>query len=131
MTLGDFVSIAGLAVAVAQLMAALTPGRRPILFTGAAVLALLSVVNLYSSSTYRRQVEAAQEALLLSFKNEPRTYDELRQDLYEIDGQVFDAALNETRRSGSVGLRVLSLKTPTGDIHEVRGYFRIPETASD
>ena len=38
MTMTEFISILGLAVAVAQLVATMTPGRRLILFTGAAVL---------------------------------------------------------------------------------------------
>ena len=131
MTMAEFISIMGLAVAVAQLIATITPGRRPILFTGAGVLALLSLMILYSSSTNRRQVSEAQHAMLAAFENEPLTYDELRQDLYDIDGSVFDAALDEARRSGRIGFRILSVRTPTGDVHDVRGYFRIPATATD
>jgi hypothetical protein len=133
MTMADFISIMGLAVAVAQLVATLTPGRRLILLTGATVLAVLSLLNLYTSSTHRRHVQEAQHAMLNALDNdsERRTYDELRQELYDINGAVFDAALEDARRSGQIGFRLLTLRAPTGEEHDVRGYFKIPAIATD
>ena len=131
MTMAEFVSIMGLAVAVAELLATLKPGRRVILLTGAVVLAVLSVVTLYTSLAHRREVKEAREAMLSAFENEPRTYDELRQDLYDIKGPVFDAGLEEGRRSGQIGFRVLNVKTSTGEIHSVRGYFKMPDAANN
>ena len=131
MTTAEFISILGVAVAVAEVVATIRPGPRAILGIGAAALALLSLMTLYSASSHRRQVNDAAAEMLRALENDPRTYDELRQDLYDIDGAVFDAALEKARRSEWIGFRVMSVKTPTGDVHDVRGYFKVLATASD
>jgi hypothetical protein len=131
MTMAEFISILGVAVAVVEVVATIRPAPRSIFAVGAAALALLSLITLYSASSHRRQVNAAAVSILGVFENELRTYDELRQDLYDIDGAVFDAALEQARRSGWIGFRVMSVKTPTGDVHDVRGYFKVLATAID
>ena len=130
MTMTEFLSILGVAVSVAEVVATIKPAPRAIFLIGAAALALLSLMTLYSASSHRRQVNDAAVAMLGVLENEPRTYDELRRDLYDIDGAVFDAALEQARQSGAIGFRVMSVKTQTGDLHDVRGYFKLIATAT-